>query len=919
MSQRRKLTSKDQIAFFDDGDDYGNPIPEEPPVKEKKEVEDTTDPGEGSGFLFDLDENAPKQEAQKEQEKPQQQELIQAAEETVATIAEEEIQSQVQEAQIVDEALEDASLVPEPAEVNPSDVVEDALKAAEQDQDELTLAYFASKAYLEYAISVVKGRALPDVSDGLKPVQRRILYSMKRLGLAPESKHVKSARVVGDVLGKYHPHGDSAAYEAMVRMAQDFTLRYPLVDGHGNFGSADGDGAAAMRYTEVRLSRYADLLLGELDQGTVNFNPNYDGAFKEPSLLPARLPILLLNGSTGIAVGMATEIPSHNLKEVAQATIKVLLNPETTLDEVLEVMPGPDLPCGGQLISSPTDIKNAYRTGYGNMQMRAVYHFEELERGQWQLVITELPYKVSAQKVLSEIDSLTNPKPASGKKTLSAKQQQEKQLILNVMGPVRDESSAESGTPIRLVIDPRSRTVDRDELVNTLFGKTSLEAGCKLNMVVIGVDGKPQQKGLMEVLSEWCQFRIKTVKRRCETSLKDVQARIHVLNGRLTIIVDIEEVIRIIRGAEDPKAELMSHFGLSDIQAEDILEIKLRQLSTMDPIKMQKELDKLGKEERRLIDLIENEGKLRKEIAKEIEQDAEKFGDDRRTLIKESETTTIARKVVNEPVTVVISEKGFAKVRGGHGFDAKQMNFKLGDSYRCSFECRSIDNLIILADSGRVYSVPVSQLPSGRGEGTHISAFIQLQDKDKPVDYLAADEKTKVLMASNQGLGFFCTVSDMVVRQKSGKTFFTLEDGAKPLMMRVSNEDQCWVATLSSSGRLVVFEDSEIRTLPSGGKGVQLMSLQMGEELVCALPVTPNGFVVIGKGRGGKIQELSIGPRLIEDYRAKRGRKGRFVDAKWTFLDMKNSKLDEKKAEENAEASAEEPAIDPSDSSGGLF
>lgn len=917
---RRKLTEADQTELFEEIDGKAVlPAAEDEEPQEKKgkakkaQPEPEEDIGKGTGFLFDMLEEEPEHspEAEKsssEGEKklefqpedataelaepasePKNEDSLEEAEQLAQNLMREDASDMKEELQEVADEVEEAELVPAPAQPRGSDIVEEALKHADTDCDELTLAYFASRAYLEYAISVVKGRALPDVCDGMKPVQRRILYAMKRLGLNPDVKTVKSARVVGEVLGKYHPHGDSAAYNAMVRLAQDFTMRYPLVQGQGNFGSADGDGAAAMRYTEVRLSKYADLLLGELDKGTVKFIPNYDGTHKEPVLLPARLPVLLLNGSSGIAVGMATEIPSHNLTEVGEAAIEVIRNPEITTDELLEIVKGPDFPGGAQVISSASDIKNVYRSGYGNLQVRATYHFEELSRGQWQLVFDSVPYKVSVMKVMSELEALTNPKAPQGKKSLTAKQQQDKQLIMNVMSGMRDESSAEA--PVRLVIDPKSKSIDREELVSTILSKTSLETSCKFNLVVIGIDGKPRQKGLKDILSEWVSFRLRTVRARSQTSLNEAEARIHTLEGRLIVLVDIEEVIRIIRGADDPKKELITHFGLSDTQAEDILEIKLRQLASLDEVKLRKELEKLRNEAERLRGLLTDEKKLRREVTKEIRQDIDTYGDERRTLIEEAKGASIAKQVIDEPVTVIVSEKGFLRSRQGHGFDARAMNFKLGDRYRCSMECRSVDNLYILSNTGRIYSIPVSSLPSARGEGTHVSAFVQFQDGDVPFDYICGASDTVLLFTSDAAMGFFCKMSDLAVRQRGGKSFFIL-DGAKPLPVQVSTPLTGWIAALSSSGRLVVFTTDELRALSSGGKGTTIMALQDDEKLVAAVPISPNGVVVVGKGRGGKIQELLVGPRSIEDYRTRRGRKGRFVEAKWEFLGLKPYKLE---------------------------
>ncbi len=790
----------------------------------------------------------------------------------------------------VDKTLDEVSLVPTN---DPTDIVEQALTNDDDNGDKLTVAYFASRAYLEYAISVVKGRALPEVSDGQKPVQRRILYAMRRMGLVADAKQVKSARIVGDVLGKFHPHGDVAAYDAMVRMAQDFTMRYPLVHGEGNFGSQDGDSPAHMRYTEAKLSKYSELLLEEIDEGGTKFVPNYDGAFKEPVTLPARLPFILLNGASGIAVGMATEIPPHNLVEVANAAEALIRNPKISLDELMQYIPGPDFPGGAQIISSEKDIKNAYATGYGSLLLRARYEFEELARGQWQLVVTELPYKVGAAKVLAELDALTNPKPSSGKKGLSAKQQQDKTLLLSILDTVRDESDTDN--PVRIVFEPKSKTVDRNEFVNILFSKTSLECGCKFNLVAIGIDGKPRQKGLVEILSEWCTFRLGTVLKRSQTRLEDVQGRIHVLEGRLIIIVSIEEVIRLIREAKDPKTALMKTFGLTDAQAEDILELKLRQLANLDEIKLRKEIDQLKSEEAALLDVINNDAKLRSLVCKEIRSDAKKYGDARRTLIEQAQTAVLVKKVADEPVTVIISEKGFLRARGGHGCDAANLSFKLGDSLKASFECRTVDNLIVMAHSGRVYSVPVSQLPSGRGDGVHISAFVQFQDKDTPFSYVCGDSEYRVLLASSDGYGFWCKLGDMVARQKSGKTFFTLnDDKVMPLPLRMFTESQNLISVLTQAGRFLAFETDELRSLPNGGRGVALIALAEEDKVAAVLPSTARGVIACGKGRGNKEQTYPIGPRLIESFKMKRARKGKQLPNKWNYYDLLPSKLDEK-------------------------
>ena len=557
------------------------------------------------------------------------------------------------------------------------------------------LADYARRAYLEYALSVVKGRALPDVADGQKPVQRRILYAMDRMGLsfsgssgANGAKPVKSARVVGDVLGRFHPHGDQAAYDALVRMAQDFSQRYPLIDGQGNFGSRDGDGAAAMRYTEARLARITQLLTDELDMGTVDFVPNYDGSTEEPAQLPARLPFTLLNGASGIAVGMATEIPSHNLREVADACVALVKNPQLTNEELLTLIPGPDFPGGGQIISSSTDIADAYRTGRGSLKVRARWTIEDLARGQWQLVVTELAHNVSTQKVLEEIEALTNPQVKTGKKALTQDQLQLKAGMLAVLDSVRDESSKDA--LVRIVFEPKSRTIGKDELVNALLAHTSLETSVSVNMTAVGLDGKPVQKSLRQMLEEWVAFRQQTITRRSQHRLGKVLDRIHILEGRQIVLLNIDEVIAIIRESDEPKAALMARFTLSDRQAEDILEIRLRQLARLEAIKIEQELKELSLEQKKLEDILNSPASLRRLMVKEIEQDAKQFADARRTLIQEEKKTVTEVLVADDPVTVIISEKGWVRARTGHGHDPASFTFKAGDTLYRAFECRTV-------------------------------------------------------------------------------------------------------------------------------------------------------------------------------------------------------------------------------------
>jgi topoisomerase-4 subunit A len=746
------------------------------------------------------------------------------------------------------------------------------------DTDALTLGNYAEQAYLSYAVSVVKSRALPDVCDGQKPVQRRILFAMNEMGLGPDAKPVKSARVVGDVLGKYHPHGDQSAYDALVRLAQDFSLRYPLIDGQGNFGSRDGDGAAAMRYTEARLTPISKLLLDEIDQGTVDFMPNYDGSFEEPKTLPSRMPFVLLNGASGIAVGLATEIPSHNLREVAAAAVALIRNPKLTHEELMTLIPGPDFPGGGQIISSDAEIASAYETGRGSLKVRARWKIEDLARGQWQLVVTELPPNTSCQKVLEEIEELTNPKLKLGKKTLTPEQLNTKKAMLDLLDAVRDESGKEAA--VRLVFEPKSRTIDQTEFVNSLLAHTSLESNATLNLVMIGADGRPGQKGLLTILDEWVKFRQMTMTRRCRHRLGKVDDRIHILEGRMIVFLNLDEVIRIIRESDEPKAALMSAFGLTDRQAEDILEIRLRQLARLEKIKIEKELESLRDEKAKLEELLANESAMKRLMIKEIEADAKQYGDDRRTLIQQEKRATFEAKVVDEPVTVVVSQKGWVRALKGHGLDPAGFSFKAGDSLYAAFQCRTPDRLIAWGSSGRVYSVDVSVLPGGRGDGVPVTSLIELESGSHLMHYYAASADQPLLLASSNGFGFIAKVGDMVSRVKAGKSFMTIDPGAVPLAPMPVLPNATQVACLSSGGRLLVFGIDEMKTLSGGGRGVTLMALDDKETLVQALAIDPAGVVLIGTGRGGKVQDETLSYAGLAPHIGKRARKGRAPDTK---------------------------------------
>ena len=748
----------------------------------------------------------------------------------------------------------------------------------DDDDESLTLSTFAERAYLDYAISVVKGRALPDVCDGQKPVQRRILYAMNDLGLGPTAKPRKSAAVVGDVLGKLHPHGDQSVYDALVRMAQDFSLRYPLIDGQGNFGSRDGDGAAAMRYTEARLTPIARLLMDEIGHGTVDFQPNYDGSTIEPKTLPARLPMVLLNGASGIAVGLATEIPSHNLTEVAQAAVAMIRNPTLTHAELMAIIPGPDFPGGGQIITPAGQIAEMYASGRGSMKVRACWKIEELARGQWQAVVTELPPGTSSQKVLEEIEELTNPKIRIGKKALSPEQLAMKQTILGALDTIRDESGR--AAPVRLVFEPKSKNQDQGEFMLMLLAHTSLESSNSINLVMIGGDGRPRQKGLSDILREWIAFRFVTVRRRTEFKLTKVDDRIHILEGREAILLNIDKVIRIIREADEPKAALIEAFRLSERQAEDILEIRLRQLARLETIKIEQELAELRKEKATLQDILENPSTMKRVIIREIEADAKAFGDVRRTVIEEAQRAVSEQKVIDEAVTVIVSEKGWVRARSGVGHDVAQFTFKAGDALYGAFECRTVDTLLGFGDNGRVYSVPVAALPGARGDGVPITTLADLSGGARILHYFAGNAQTLLLLASSNGYGFVSKAGDMASRLKGGKSFITLDDGAMPLPPRVIAEKAGAVACLSEKGRLLVFGMDEIKVLTNGGRGVILIHLEAKEKLLAVQPITQKGVNVIGTWAGAKPRVVELFASSLEPHFGKRALKGKALAQK---------------------------------------
>ncbi|WP_413111165.1 DNA topoisomerase IV subunit A [Thaumasiovibrio sp. DFM-14] len=714
---------------------------------------------------------------------------------------------------------------------------------------------FSEDAYLNYSMYVIMDRALPFIGDGLKPVQRRIIYAMSELGLSATAKYKKSARTVGDVLGKYHPHGDSACYEAMVLMAQPFSYRYPLVDGQGNWGAPDDPKSfAAMRYTESRLSRFSEVLLSELGQGTVDWQPNFDGTMKEPKTLPARLPHILLNGVTGIAVGMATDIPPHNAREVANAMVHLIDNPKTDLDGLMEFVKGPDYPTEAEIITSKGDIKKLYRTGKGSVKMRAVWGKENGD-----IVITALPHQVSGAKLLEQI----------------ANQMRNKKLPM--VDDLRDESDHEN--PTRIVIVPRSNRVDCEQLMNHLFVSTDLEKSYRVNLNMLGLDGRPQVKGLDTILNEWLVFRRETVRRRLQYRLDKILARLHILEGLLAAYLNIDEVIEIIRNEDDPKAEFMTRFGLSEKQADAILEIKLRQLAKLEEIKIRGEQDELSQERDKLEKLLGSERRMNTLLKKEIAADAEKYGDDRRSpLVERSEAKALSERdlVPSEAITVVLSEKGWIRHAKGHDVDPQAMNYKSGDGYLNHARGKSNQPAIFLGSDGRSYALESHTLPSARSQGEPITGRLNLTPGSTVRQVMMSEDSHLWLMASDAGYGFICKSTDMVSKNKSGKALLTLPENAEVMPPQLVNDlDNDQIVAITNEGRMLMFA---LKDLPQLGKGkgnkiinIATAKAKAREELLSHLFVLPQGATLTL--HAGK-RKLGLKPSDLDNFRGDRGRRG---------------------------------------------
>jgi topoisomerase-4 subunit A len=728
------------------------------------------------------------------------------------------------------------------------------------------LRTFTEKAYLDYSMYVILDRALPSLSDGLKPVQRRIVYAMSELGLSAGQKHKKSARTIGDVIGKFHPHGDSACYEAMVLMAQDFSYRYPIVDGQGNWGSIDDPKSfAAMRYTESKLTRYAEVLLAELSDGTVDWQPNFDGTLEEPAFLPARLPNVLLNGTQGIAVGMSTDIPPHNLREIAQACIHLLDEPEAQTRTLMKYVKGPDLPTGGEIITPRSDLLAIYNTGNGTFKARAVYKEEDDV-----IVISELPYQVSGSKIIEQI----------------AAQMREKKLPM--VEDIRDESDHEE--KIRIVIEPKKRA-DVQQLMLHLFATTDLERNYRVNLNVITLEGKPKVMGLRDLLNEWLSFRTETVTRRLKFRLDKVDKRLHILDGLLAAYLNLDEVIKIIRREDEPKPVLMKRFKLSDIQAEAILETKLRHLAKLEEMKIRDEQKKLAEEKEELEGTLKSKAKLKKLIAGEIEADAEKYGDARRTkIVGDDAVVAVAidesQLIANEPATVVLSKGGYVRSAKGHEIDPRTLQYKAGDEYQHSAKGRSVQQAVFLDSTGRAYSLVAHSLPSARGLGEPMSSRVDPPDGSKWRGVMIGEPDDLWLVASDAGYGFTVRLKEAYASKKAGKTLLNLPDGALVLPPALVPGDDALVAVTSEGGKLLVFPVKDVPEL-ARGKGNKLFDIPgkkfaTREDFMTGMTVVGNGKSLVV--RSGE-RKMTIEWKDLKDYRGERAQRGSVLPRGWRNVD----------------------------------
>ena len=720
--------------------------------------------------------------------------------------------------------------------------------------EQMPLRTFTERAYLNYSMYVIMDRALPFIGDGLKPVQRRIVYAMSELGLNATAKYKKSARTVGDVLGKFHPHGDSACYEAMVLMAQPFSYRYPLVDGQGNWGAPDDPKSfAAMRYTESRLSKISEILLSELGQGTVDYQPNFDGTLAEPQYLPARLPHILLNGTTGIAVGMATDIPPHNINEIADAAVMLLDNPKARLDDVLEIIQGPDFPTEAEIISPKSEIRKIYEQGRGSIKMRATWKKEDGE-----IIISALPHQSSPSKVIAQI----------------AEQMTAKKLPM--LEDIRDEADHEN--PIRIVLVPRSNRVDTDALMAHLFATTDLEKSYRVNMNMIGLDHKPAVKGLLEILNEWLTFRRTTVTRRLQYRLDKVLSRLHILEGLMIAFLNIDEVIEIIRHEDDPKAELMARFNLSDEQADAILNLRLRHLAKLEENQLKAEQDELEKERLNLEAILGSERRLNTLIKKEIQEDAKKYASPRMSqLVEREEAKMISESDMTpaEPVTVILSEMGWVRCAKGHDIDPKSLNYKAGDNYRAHACGKSNQAVVFIDSTGRSYAIDPLSLPSARSQGEPLTGKLNLP-AGATIEYVVmASEQQELLMASDAGYGFICKFEDLIARNKAGKALISLPENAKVMEPKTLANATALVVAMTSAGRMLIFPAKDLPAL-SKGKGNKIVTIpaanakERSELLVRLLLISDQASLEFHSGK----RKIVLKPEDLQKFRAERGRKG---------------------------------------------
>ena len=724
----------------------------------------------------------------------------------------------------------------------------------DQGVESRALSDYAEQAYLDYSMYVILDRALPHIGDGLKPVQRRIVYAMSELGLKASAKYKKSARTVGDVIGKFHPHGDSAAYEAMVLMAQPFSYRYPLVDGQGNWGSADDPKSfAAMRYTESKLSKYADVLLSELGQGTANWRPNFDATMEEPEILPARVPNVLLNGTTGIAVGMATDIPPHNLNEVVSACLHLLDNPKATVPDLMNFIKAPDFPTEGEIITSQADILNAYETGRGSVKMRAIWNREDGD-----IIVTALPFQASGSKVLEQI----------------AAQMRNKKLPM--VEDLRDESDHEN--PTRLVITPRSNRIDIEALMDHLFATTDLERSYRINMNIIGIDGRPSVMNLRQILKEWLRFRTDVTRRRLDYRLQKVEKRLHLLDGLLIAFLNIDEVIHIIRTEDEPKPALMARFDLSDTQAEYILDTKLRQLARLEEFKIRSEQDELAREKAELELLLGSEARLKTLVKNELKATAEEYGDERRSPLKErGEAQAFNEKdlLTAEPITAVLSDKGWLRAAKGHEIDPTSLNYKSGDKFLAAALGRSNQNVFLQDTSGRFYALPGHTLPSARGQGEPATGRLNLPSGALFTDVLMGADEQKILLGTDAGYGFIGKIGDLYTKNKAGKAVVSIPKGARILNPKMVNDANSLIAAVSNEGRMLIFPIADLPEL-ARGKGNKILNipgsrLQSREEFVVDYAVIPVGeALVVHSGK----RYLVMKDTDLEHYRGERGRRG---------------------------------------------